>query len=302
MDAVRDLGRVEPWQESLERSLARRNKSGRASVKHDQRREERPQTQRTSARRRATDRLRTRSRKASRSRILVRRAVGIVALTVPGVVLVSALAGRGTQGPPIAAQAAAVSAPAHPRHAGSGGAGPLARWPVPRVTGTGLVRACQPASGPSDYVNPLGGARVRPERIDQGVDYAGSGTLAAIGGATITYVATTATGWPGSFIEYRLLDGPDAGCYVYYAEGVNPAAGLLVGETVSAGQPIASIIPGWPTGIELGWGAGISTATYAAETRQWSATRDQNSIASAAGKSFSALIASLGGPPGKVEG
>jgi hypothetical protein len=89
---------------------------------------------------------------------------------------------------------------------------------------------------------------------------------------------------------------------VYYAEGVNPSAGLRVGETVAPGQPIATIIPGWPTGIELGWGAGTSTTTYAAETHQWSATSDQNSIASTAGKSFSALIASLGGPPGKVEG
>ena len=247
-----------------------------------------------------TDRPRTRGPKTSRSRILVRRAVGIVALTVAGVGLVSTLAGRGTPRPPIAAHAEAVSAQL--RYADSGGAGPLSRWPVPRVTKTGLAPACQPASGPSDYVNPLGGARVRSERIDQGVDYAGSGTLAAIGGATITYVATTATGWPGSFIEYRLLDGPDAGCYVYYAEGVKPAPGLRVGETVAAGRSIASIIPRWPTGIELGWGAGISTATYAAETHQWSATSDQNSVASAAGESFSALIASLGGPPGKVEG
>lgn len=302
MDAVRDLGRGEPWQESLERSLARRNKSGGVSVKRNQRREQRRPAQRTRARRPATDRLCTSDRKASRSRILVRRGVGVVVLTVLAVVLVSALAGQGTRGSPIAARAAAISAPAHPRYADSGGAGPLSRWPVPRATGTGLTRACQPASGPSDYVNPLAGARVTPERIDQGVDYAGSGTLAAIGGATITHVATTATGWPGSFIEYRLLDGPDAGCYVYYAEGVKPAAGLRVGDTVAAGQPIASIIPRWPTGIELGWGAGISTATYAAESHQWSATSDQNSVASAAGKSFSAMIASLGGPPGKVEG
>ncbi len=194
-----------------------------------------------------------------------------------------------------------MSAAAHLRYAEAGGAGPLSHWPVP-VAGTRLMRACQLSSAPSDYVNPLGAARVRPERIDQGVDYAGSGTLAAIGAATVTYVGTTATGWPGSFIEYRLLDGADAGCYVYYAEGVNPAAGLSVGETVAAGQPIASIIPGWPTGIELGWGAGITTATYAADAHQWSATRDQDSIASAAGKSFSALVASLGGPPGKVEG
>jgi hypothetical protein len=142
---------------------------------------------------------------------------------------------------------------------------------------------------------------VTPERIDQGVDYAGSGRLAAIGRAKVTYVARTATGWPGTFIEYRLLDGPDAGCYVYYAEGVNPAPGLRVGRKVAAGQPIASIISGWSTGIEIGWGAGISTATYAARKHQWSARSDQDSVATPAGKSFSALIASLGGPPGKEE-
>jgi hypothetical protein len=71
---------------------------------------------------------------------------------------------------------------------------------------------------------------------------------------------------------------------------------------VTAGQPIATIVPGWSTGIELGWGAGVSTATYAAETHQWSATSDEDNVPSTAGKSFSALIAALGGPPGKVEG
>ncbi len=166
----------------------------------------------------------------------------------------------------------------------------------------GLTRGCQPASVASDYVNPLARARVKAERIDQGVDYAGSGTLAAIGAARVSYVGTSGTGWPGSFIEYRLLDGADAGCYVYYAEGVNPVAGLRVGETVAAGQPVASIISGWATGIEIGWGAGTSTVTYAAKTHQWNATSDENSKASAAGKSFSALIALLGGPPGKDEG
>jgi hypothetical protein len=151
---------------------------------------------------------------------------------------------------------------------------------VSRTIGAGLNDACQPANGPSDYVNPLADARVRPERIDQGVDYAGSGTLAAIGAAAVTYVATSGTGWPGSFIEYRLLDGADAGCYVYYAEGVKPAAGLRAGERVAAGQAIASIIRGWATGIELGWGAGISTMTYAAKTHQWSVNSDHDSTAS----------------------
>jgi murein DD-endopeptidase MepM/ murein hydrolase activator NlpD len=143
---------------------------------------------------------------------------------------------------------------------------------------------------------------VKPERIDQGVDYAGSGMLVAIGDGKVTYVSRSGTGWPGSFIEYRLLDGPHTGCYVYYAEGVSPAAGLRVGHRVATGQPIARIIPGWSTGIELGWGAGVSTATYAAATHHWSATSDQNSVASAPGKSFSALISALGGPGGKVEG
>lgn len=165
-----------------------------------------------------------------------------------------------------------------------------------------MAPACHPASERGDYVNPLAGAHVKAERIDQGVDYAGSGTLTAIGGATVTYVATAETGWPGSFIEYRLLEGPDTGCYVYYAEGVTPAPGLRVGQKVAAGQPLVTIVPGWPTGIELGWGAGVSTATYAADTHQWTAASDQDSVASAAGKTFSALIASLGGPPGKSEG
>ena len=58
------------------------------------------------------------------------------------------------------------------------------------------------------------------ERIDQGVDYAGSGRLSAIGAGRITHLAASETGWPGAFIESRLSSGPDEGCYVYYAEGV----------------------------------------------------------------------------------
>jgi hypothetical protein len=143
---------------------------------------------------------------------------------------------------------------------------------------------------------------VAPERIDQGVDYAGSGTLTAMGAARVTYLATSDTGWPGAFIQYQLLGGPDDGCYVYYAEGVTPAGGLYVGETVRAGQAIATIIPDYSSGIEIGWGAGDGTKSHAAELGEWSATHDADSIPTAAGENFSALIASLGGPPGKTEG
>ena len=159
-----------------------------------------------------------------------------------------------------------------------------------------------PIVAPGQYVNPLAGASVTPERIDQGVDYAGSGPLGAIGDGTITYVGTSGTGWPGAYVEYRLTDGPDAGRYVYYAEGISPAAGLRVGQSVHAGQTIAEIIAGDSSGIEIGWGAGVGTESYAMQQGQWQGGDDANSVPSPAGKDFSALIAELGGPPGKIEG
>ena len=62
----------------------------------------------------------------------------------------------------------------------SGGVAPVPRPLVSRPVGHGRIGECHPASEPGDYVNPLARARVTPERIDQGVDYAGSGTLSAI--------------------------------------------------------------------------------------------------------------------------
>jgi hypothetical protein len=158
------------------------------------------------------------------------------------------------------------------------------------------------AAGSTAYVNPLAEARVKPERIDQGVDYAGTGSLVSIGEAQVTQAGTDGTGWPGAFIEYQLVTGPDAGCYVYYAEGVTPNPALHIGDTVAAGQVVAEIVPHYPTGFEIGWGAGIGTKTYLAVTGHWTAADDQNNLASGPGKAFSALIYSLGGPPGRVEG
>ncbi len=156
-------------------------------------------------------------------------------------------------------------------------------------------------SGPSGYVNPLADAKVTPERIDQGVDYSGSGPLNALGDGQITYVGTSGTGWPGAFIEFRLLNGADAGRYVYYAEDVTPVQGLHVGQQVSAGQKLATIYQGG-SGIEVGWGANRGTETYAAAHGGWTSSDDSNNVATSAGKSFSALLSSLGAPPGKDEG
>lgn len=211
-------------------------------------------------------------------------------------VLASVLSGGGSRGSPSAARAdASAAAPAS-----LPGRSPIA--PTGSGSGPGRAATCAFAVAPAGYVNPLAGAVLKPERIDQGVDYAGTGKLAALGPGRITYLGTSGTGWPGAFIEYQLLAGADVGCYVFYAEGVRPADGLRVGDTVAAGQAIATIIPGYPTGIEIGWGAGRGTKAYAKLAGQWSVSDDRDNIATAAGKNFSALIAALGGPPGKVEG
>ncbi len=257
---------ADPWQESLERSLARRGKSATG-------------VDRNAARRSTAKRLRTK----------ILSAKTIAALAVAAAILATVLVHNGPQSAPAPARAAAkpvaTAAPPPPHRSRPAG------W-----------RDCPLAVTLAGYVDPLAQAIVNPERIDQGVDYAGVGKLVAIGAGRITHLASANSGWPGAFIEYRLLAGADAGCYIYYAEGVTPADGLRVGDTVAAGQPIATIIPVYPTGIEIGWGAGIATKAYAKVARQWTPTDDEDNVASAAGKSFSALIAALGGPPGKLEG
>jgi hypothetical protein len=242
--------------------------------------------------RESVKRSRERREKSTRSPKPVARVGGVVALAIVALASLAVLGGHTHR----AAARSDVSRTAAVRRRARAGSGCRAAAPV------GAPRRCPLVVASAGYVNPLAGARVKPERIDMGVDYAGSGALVAIGSARLTYVATSQTGWPGAFIEYRLLGGPDAGRYVYYAEGVIPAPRLHVGETVAAGQAIARIIPYYPTGIELGWGADANTKTHAEAAGQWSVSDDEDNVASPSGKSFSALIAGLGGPPGKVEG
>jgi hypothetical protein len=171
--------------------------------------------------------------------------------------------------------------------------------PKAKATPTTPTHTSAPTAPPvssSSYVNPLARASLTPERIDQGVDYSGSGTLTALGAGRV--VATSGGGWPGDFIEYRLTSGAYAGRYVYYAESVAPVSGLTVGESVRPGQAIATV----SGGIEIGWGSGVGTQPLAQANGHWSSGSDSGNYATPEGRSFSALIASLGGPPGRVEG
>ncbi len=220
MGTTRDLGQVEPWQESLERSRVRRQ---RAAARDPGRRGRTvaPSLRGRGPRTAARD---PHGRRRPAASFAMLQVGVIVALLVLAVTLPSVFGGHSAQA---SATASSFQIPPRTPHAD---VGVISAEPV------NLTDVCRPAVGSAGYVNPLASARVRPERIDQGVDYAGSGTLSAIGAGTITRVVTDGAGWPGAFIEYELLGGVDAGCYVYYAEGVTPVRGLHVGESVHAGQ------------------------------------------------------------------
>ncbi|MDE2103225.1 MAG: hypothetical protein KGL39_38620 [Patescibacteria group bacterium] len=142
------------------------------------------------------------------------------------------------------------------------------------------------------YVDPIGRGAI-PERIDMGVDYAGSGVpLYALGAGTITNSGVGTGGWGPTWINLRLGSGPDAGRQVYYAEGIRSL--VRSGQNVRAGQEIA-VLNG---GTEIGWAAGSGNSTLSLGASE--GFTGANSTA--AGLAMSNLIASLGGPAGIRQG
>jgi hypothetical protein len=98
-------------------------------------------------------------------------------------------------------------------------------------------------------------------RVDQGVDFTGEGAIVAIGEARI--LAVGAPGWPEEGgVLYQLLDGPLRGQVIFVYEGVDAA--VQAGETVKAGQQIASFRPGGSieTGFADAAGVPLSHAEY----------------------------------------
>ena len=115
------------------------------------------------------------------------------------------------------------------------------------------------------YVNPLRAVSgLVPERIDEGVDFGGSGPVYALGDALVTNAGENA-GWPGGgWITYQLTDGPDQGLMVYLAEDVTPT--VQAGQHVTPSTVIANMFNGGD-GIETGWAqpTGVSAESELAE-------------------------------------
>jgi hypothetical protein len=150
------------------------------------------------------------------------------------------------------------------------------------------------------YANPLRSvAGLTPQRVDQGVDYAGGGPIYAIGDGVV--LNTTNAGWPGgAFISYRLEDGRAAGDVVYVAENVIPQ--VSVGQQVTPNTVVGTLIDAYPD-LETGWAAPPGTGESAAMAAgQWSPSDDSDSVPSAYGANFSQLLQSLGAPGGLLLG
>jgi hypothetical protein len=168
---------------------------------------------------------------------------------------------------------------------------------------TGVTAGCQTTAG--DFANPLAGdTHVVTERIDMGVDYTDPNPepIAATGAGTVTYAGPQGGGWQPNCINYTLNTPPTpTERYVYICEHITPS--VTTGQTVQAGQTIATFIAGG--GIETGWAAapGDPVSTRAAQLNQEAhGTGDAGNNRTHCGQTMSNLIQQAGGPPGLAEG
>jgi beta-N-acetylhexosaminidase len=156
------------------------------------------------------------------------------------------------------------------------------------------------------YQNPFRSiSDLRPERVDQGVDYAGQGPIYALGDGQIVGPLTN-SGWDyggyDAFIIEKLSDGPAAGDYVYMSEGCIPTTQLAQHptETVTSSTVICNLINPGSTGIETGWADGAAFGEALAHNN-WGSTVDNLQHYTALGLNYSQLLQSLGNQPGTVE-
>jgi hypothetical protein len=111
--------------------------------------------------------------------------------------------------------------------------------------------------------------------------------VVAIGDGVVTY-SSMRSGWPGGgFITYRLSSGSHAGLYIYVAEHLTNL--LPVGTRVTAGQVIATALPGYPW-TEWGW-ASSSGPSPAPSAQYRGAT---NGSSTPGGKAFARFLKGLG--------
>lgn len=149
------------------------------------------------------------------------------------------------------------------------------------------------ASG--DYDNPLRSANLTSQRIDQGVDYSGSGPIFALGPGVIE--STNNAGWPGgAFIVEHLTGGDLSGQDIYYAENITPT--VHIGQHVTKNTKAGDI----HGGIEIGFASGASGESKARASGQASSTGDAGSVSTGWGVAFNKVLLDLGAKGGISQG
>ena len=181
-------------------------------------------------------------------------------------------------GPAAQAYAARVIADAH-SYQGNG---------TTSVTSTNASCGSRAAS-PAGYVNPFAHAQVSASRIDQGVDYSGTGQIDALGPGRVVLVSRTDTGWGNGngWVSYQLTAGSYTGDYIYVAEGITPS--VHPGEPLAAGQPIGAFNG---HSIEIGFALGQGDIALAHSVYH------PDGADTAAGRAMNQLLTSLGAPAG----
>jgi hypothetical protein len=143
------------------------------------------------------------------------------------------------------------------------------------------------------YLNPLRDVSgLVLERIDQGVDFSGSGPVYALGDAVVTNAVAYSPGWGGGWITYQLTDGPDQGLMVYVAENVTPT--VVVGQHVTPSTVVGDMFEGGD-GIETGW-AQPSGASAESQLPEAGGIGGAGPFPTAVGTNFDVLLQSLGVP------
>ncbi len=227
--------------------------------------------------------------------------ITVVAQTVQGSALPTAYAKWQGEATSLAAANAAAPAVPLPLPAGYNQANPGSPAGAPSPGGTNGVGGSCPAPGqpqtvaatPGVYYDPLRGiVGLTPRRIDQGVDFAGSGPIYALGDGVV--LSTTNSGWPGgAFIAIRLVDGPATNAVVYTAENITVTPGLTVGQTVTPNTVIGTLHDAYPY-MEIGWGAPDALGTSLSQG--YGGFHD--GVSPALGLNFSQLLVKLGAPAG----
>lgn len=158
------------------------------------------------------------------------------------------------------------------------------------------------------YLDPFRHARVSAERIDMGADFAGRAgdPIYALGPGVVVasgnqWAGAVGAPTPGTWIVYRMTEGPLKGRLIYTAEDVNRA--VAVGQHVDANTIIGRFTGAGQ--LETGFAAppGTTGLTAAAAAGQQASGGDPGARPTAFGEEISRILTDLGAPaPGSTGG